>query len=406
MTKSREYLASWIDGLAPGQRKGRLAIGPRREKISLEEKIRAVAELEGRDGTAAEVAARHGVAREMPYVWRRQLLLGDNSDEDEPTEDRSSVSEKFDKLPTNEAELTQMALEPRAEVRRLQSRWKLKELLAAVGMAKSSYEYAASALKRPETEKERAVREAVVRAFEDNGGTYGYRRLLPEVNDAPGIEVGEWTVRKIMKERDLVACAPRRKRGYSPYAGEVSEAPENTCLDEKGRHHFSADKPNEPWITDITEFRIPAGKCYPSPIIDCFDGMPIGWSIGASPDAELANSSLRQACAQLREGEHPRGHSDRGGHYRWPGWIGICDEHGIVRSMSRKGRSPDNQRCEGFFGRCKIEFFHGRDWRGVSIEGFMEMLDGYLVWCRDKRRKSDLGYMSPMQYRRSLGLVA
>ena len=64
MTKSREYLASWIDGLAPGQRKGRLAIGPRREKISLEEKIRAVAELGGRDGTAAEVAARHGVARE------------------------------------------------------------------------------------------------------------------------------------------------------------------------------------------------------------------------------------------------------------------------------------------------------------------------------------------------------
>ena len=144
----------------------------------------------------------------------------------------------------------------------LRGRWKLKELLAAVGMAKSSYEYAANALKRPETEKERAVREAVVRAFEDNGGTYGYRRLLPEVNDAPGIKVGEWTVRKIMKERDLVACAPQKKRRYSSYVGEVSEAPENTCLDEKGRHHFSADKPNELWITDITEFRIPAGKCY------------------------------------------------------------------------------------------------------------------------------------------------
>ena len=195
----------------------------------------------------------------------------------------------------------------------LRGRWGLKELLAAVGMAKSSHEYAASALKRPETEKGRAVREAAVRAFEDNGGTYGYRRLLPEVNDAPGIEVGEWTVHKNMRERDLVACAPRKKRGYSQYAGEVSEAPENARLDEKGRHHFSADKPNEPWITDITEFRIPAGKRCPSPIIDCFDGMPIGWSIGASPDAELANSSLRQACAQLKEGEHPRGHSDRGG---------------------------------------------------------------------------------------------
>lgn len=115
--KSRDYLASWIDGLAPGQRRSGLAIGPRREKASLEEKARAVAELEGRDGTAAEVAARHGVAREMPYAWRRQLLLGDSPDENEPAEDRTSVSEKFDKLPTNEAELTQMALEPRAEAR-------------------------------------------------------------------------------------------------------------------------------------------------------------------------------------------------------------------------------------------------------------------------------------------------
>ena len=61
---------------------------------------------------------------------------------------------------------------------------------------------------------------------------------------------------------------------------------------------------------------------------------------------------------------------------------------------------------EGFFGRLKVEFFHGRNWKGVSMDRFMEMLDGYLVWCRDKRRKSDLGCVSPMQYRISLGLAA
>lgn len=74
--KSRERLASWIDELAPGQRKSRPAAKSRREDVPLKEKIRAVAELESRDGTAAEVAARHGVAREMPYVWRKRLLLG------------------------------------------------------------------------------------------------------------------------------------------------------------------------------------------------------------------------------------------------------------------------------------------------------------------------------------------
>lgn len=288
----------------------------------------------------------------------------------------------------------------------LRGKYRLRELLAAVGMAKSSYEYASDALKRPEPEEEGAVREAVTRAFAESGGTYGYRRLLAEVNGAGGVEAGEWTVRRIMREEGLAARSPRKKRRYSSYAGEVSEAPENTCLDDEGRHHFDAGAPNELWVTDITEFRIPAGKCYLSPVIDCFDGMPIGWSIGTSPSAELVNSSLLQACGQLKEGEHPRGHSDRGGHYRWPGWISICEEHGIVRSMSRKGCSPDNSRMEGFFGRLKVEFFYGRDWRDVTMDEFIEMLDGYMVWYRDGRRKSDLGYVSPMQYRRNLGLAA
>ena len=67
--------------------------------------------------------------------------------------------------------------------------------------------------------------------------------------------------------------------------------------------------------------------------------------------------------------------------------------------MSRKGCSPDNARAEGFFGRLKVEFFYGRDWSGVA-------LDAYLRWYRDVRLKSDLGYKSPMQYRRDLGLIA
>lgn len=61
---------------------------------------------------------------------------------------------------------------------------------------------------------------------------------------------------------------------------------------------------------------------------------------------------------------------------------------------------------EGYFGRLKIEFFYGRDWGGVTIGEFMEMLDAYLRWYRDVRIKSDLDYRSPMQYRRDLGLAA
>jgi putative transposase len=77
------------------------------------------------------------------------------------------------------------------------------------------------------------------------------------------------------------------------------------------QHHFRAKGPNELWVTDITEFRIPAGKVYLSPVVDCYDGMPIGWSISTSPDAGMANASLLGACGQLADGDRPMVHSDR-----------------------------------------------------------------------------------------------
>lgn len=74
--------------------------------------------------------------------------------------------------------------------------------------------------------------------------------------------------------------------------------------------------------------------------------------------------------------------------------------------MSKKGCSPDNSVCEGFFGRLKNEFFYDRDWGSKSIEGFMAKLDDYMNYYRDGRIKESLGWMSPMQYRKSLGLAA
>ena len=76
------------------------------------------------------------------------------------------------------------------------------------------------------------------------------------------------------------------------------------------------EKPNQKWITDITEFSIKSGKVYLSPIIDCLDGMPVSWTIGTSPNAELTNTMLRKAIATLSPDEKPIVHSDRGCHYR------------------------------------------------------------------------------------------
>ena len=67
-----------------------------------------------------------------------------------------------------------------------------------------------------------------------------------------------------------------------------------------------------------------------------------------------------------------------GAHYRWPGWISRVDDAKLIRSMSRKGCTPDNIACEGFFGRLKTELFYPRDWHDMTLEQFMEEVDSYI----------------------------
>ena len=71
-------------------------------------------------------------------------------------------------------------------------------------------------------------------------------------------------------------------------------------------------------MTDLTEFALPAGKVYLSPVIDCYDGMVYSWTISTSTNAQLVNNMVEKALTNLRPGEHPVIHSDRGCHYRWP----------------------------------------------------------------------------------------
>ncbi|MET3383331.1 transposase InsO family protein [Variovorax paradoxus] len=103
---------------------------------------------------------------------------------------------------------------------------------------------------------------------------------------------------------------------------------------------LAAAAPNEKWLTDITEFQIPAGKVYLSPVIDCFDSLVISWSIGTHPDAELVNTMLHAAIETVVDtNDRPVVHSDRGAHYRWSGWLSRIADAKLIRSMSRKGCS-------------------------------------------------------------------
>ena len=270
---------------------------------------------------------------------------------------------------------------------------------AFLRISKSSYEYWRRRLLDGAPDPDADIRAEVRLAFARERGARGYRAVHARMR-AAGVVASEKRVRRVMREEGLrPAYARRRRRGHGSYAGEVSKAPDNLVA-----RDFHAASPDELWLTDITEFRLPSGeKACLSPVVDCFDGKPVAWSVGRHPDSGLANSSLEKALARRRPGARTVVHSDRGGHYRWPGWIRICEENGLVRSMSAKGCSPDNAACEGFFGRLKNEFFYYRDWSGVGARNFADQLEAYLEYYCEGRIKESLGWMSPNEYRRSLG---
>ena len=376
-----------------------------------------------------KIAAQYGVCKATVYNWKKELL-GKVSVRMKKQENTAS----FEALSDNKEELKAEVKSLQAEIHRLKmerdilekaaeilkkgdginlesltnaekadvigamtGEYRLSELLKSIKMAKSSYFYQRKATFRPD--KYKNLRASIRSVFRDNFQCYGYRRIHTELCKG-GKSISEKVVRRIMREEDLHArCAKRRR--YSSYMGEISPAVANIVS-----RDFHADAPNRKWLTDLTEFALPAGKVYLSPMVDCFDGCIVSWTIGTSPNAELANTMLDEAIAQLSKDEHPIVHSDRGGHYRWPDWVRKVESAGLVRSMSKKGCSPDNAACEGFFGRLKNEMFYGRSWMGVSIDAFIGELDAYVRWYNEKRIKLSLGGMSPLEYRRSLGLIA
>lgn len=182
-------------------------------------------------------------------------------------------------------------------------KWSLRELTGFLRISRSSYDYQRRAIARPD--RLAPLRALVRRVFlEDGDGARGYRfvvRRLRELDDP--VRVSEKVVRRIMREEGLVPRWMRRRAGaYSSYGGEVTPAPPNLV-----RRDFRSALPNFLWLTDITEFRLPTGrKVYLSAIRDCFDSSVVAWRAGERPDADLANSTLSDACSRLAPGELSR----------------------------------------------------------------------------------------------------
>lgn len=278
----------------------------------------------------------------------------------------------------------------------LKDKYPLPILFQRLHIAKSSYYYQRKTFALPD--KYQALKETITVLFNENRKCYGYRRIWASLKQI-GTTVSEKVIRRLMAQLSLFVKI-RRKSKYHSYKGEDYPSVPNII-----NRDFHADAPNKKWLTDITEFAIPKGKVYLSPIIDCFDGLVVSWTIGTSPNAELVNTMLDNAILTLHDNEKPLIHSDRGFHYRLSGWIERAQKANITRSMFKKGCSPDNAACEGFFGGLKNELFYPQKWTGTTIDAFIQAVDDYIVWYNEKRIKMTLGGLSPMEYRAKLGLL-
>lgn len=420
---SRALLSSWVRELHP---EPRTRVVGRSQELTLAMKQSAVIALCMREGSAQSVAQELGVSRPSLYNWKNQLLGTEASPSMKRQQDCPSSSERVELETQIEAlrrdirrlQLEQDLLKKANELLKkdlgidrqlltnrektqlvdaLRSTYTLTELLQEVGLPRSSYFY--HRVRLEVTDKYLEVRRAMTDIFERNYRCYGYRRMQASLS-GQFVNISEKVVQRLMKQECLVAVTRKRRR-YGSYMGEISPAPDNLL-----NRDFSASAPNEKWLTDITEFQIPAGKVYLSPMIDCFDGMVVSWSIGTRPDAELVNTMLDTAIETVAaSNDRPVVHSDRGGHYRWPGWLARIADANLIRSMSRKGCSPDNAACEGFFGRLKTELFYARDWLSTTIEEFVAALDTYIRWYNEARIKISLGFRSPIEHRRNLGIA-
>lgn len=224
-----------------------------------------------------------------------------------------------------------------------------------------------------------------------NIGEDGYRRIHLELRNR-GLTINHKKVQRLMKVMGLAARI-RRKRKYSSYKGEVGKKADNLI-----QHQFEASKPYEKCYTDVTEFALPEGKLYLSPVLDGYNSEIIDFTLSRSPDLKQVKNMLEKVFpAKSYSGTIL--HSDRGWQYQHDSYHCFLEAKGIRPSMSRKGNSPDNGMMEAFFGIPKSEMFYGLETSYQSLDELEQAITDDIFYYNNKRIKTKLKGLSPVQYR-------
>lgn len=270
----------------------------------------------------------------------------------------------------------------------LKAAHRLDDLLAAAGLARSTFFYHQARLDAPDPRED--LKAAITRVFHDAHGRYGHRRVH-HVLVQDGWQVAKKTVLALMRELGLF-CHVRRRRPYASWRGRVGRVADNV-LD----RDFTATAPNRKWVTDVTEFRVGEQRLYLSPVMDLFDHQVIGYTTGTSPSLALTNASLDKALTGQDVQPGLIVHTDQGFQYQHASWQRRLTAVGAVQSMSRRGNCYDNAVIENFFGHLKTEAVYHQ--RPTGVEELTTLISDYIHWWNNTRVHTRIEGLNPVQYR-------
>lgn len=197
-------------------------------------------------------------------------------------------------------------------------------------------------------------------------------------------------VQRLMNTLHLKAAIKVKR--YSSWRGEHGRAADNIL-----QRNFKASRPNEKWVTDVTEFAVNGRKLYLSPIIDLFNNEVISYSISERPTMLMIDDMLIKAFSRLDAGSTLVLHSDQGWQYRHRWYQYQLREFGIMQSMSRKGNCLDNACAECFFGTLKSECFYTRKFE--DIHELKIAIEDYIRYYNTRRISLKFNGLSPVEYR-------
>ena len=279
-------------------------------------------------------------------------------------------------------------------VQKLRHEFSLALLLTIAQLPRATFYYHLKRVRVPDKYKE--VKAEIIKIYYENKGRYGYRRITTEVHNH-GFSINHKTVQRLMKELGLV-CRVRIKK-YRSYKGEVGKIAPNLL-----NRNFYAEKPNQKWVTDVTEFSLFGQKMYLSPILDLHNGYLVSYTISDRPVLGMITSMLEKAFETIPDGTGLILHSDQGWQYQHKQYQRMLRRKGIRQSMSRKGNCLDNAVMENFFGLLKSELLYLQEFR--SLDHFKQELVDYLDYYNNRRIKAKLMGLPPALHRQQALSVA